>query len=120
MQAIRTEDPMPTATCHCAAIRIELDAPPPYLNECRCSLCRRYGVRWGYYRPGQVRLLAEPGATQAYAWGGANLDFHRCRTCGCLTHWTARSGGDRMGVNGNLLAPADLAFVPLRRSAGPR
>ena len=110
---------MPTATCHCRAVRLEVDAPPSYLNECRCSVCRRYGVRGGYYQPGEVAIEAAPGAIEAYSWGQANLDFHRCRLCGCVTHWTARAGGNRMGVNGNLFEPADLAAVPLRQSAGP-
>jgi len=45
------------ASCHCGAVRLEIDAPPSEVTECNCSICRRYGVLWAYYTPEQVRLL---------------------------------------------------------------
>ncbi len=30
------------ATCHCDAVRIEVDLAPADLNQCHCSICRRY------------------------------------------------------------------------------
>jgi len=111
---------MPTATCHCGAVRIELDGPPAYLNECQCSVCRRYGVAWGYYHPDAVRVVAAAGALQAYGWNGHHLAFHRCRTCGNVTHWTSNEPApDRLGVNARLVEPEELAGVPIRRSPGP-
>lgn len=111
---------MPTASCHCTSVRIELDSAPTDLNACQCSLCRRYAVLWAYYRPDQVRLLHVPDATEAYAWGERNLEFHRCRSCGCVTHWTETApGATRLGVNARLLDPADIAGVPVRHSPGP-
>ena len=111
---------MPTASCHCQSVTIEVDSPPAYLNQCHCSVCRRYGVLWGYYRPDQVRLRCEPDATQVYTWGDRNLEFHRCRACGCVTHWTdIDRTASRMAINGRLLDPADIAEVPVRQSEGP-
>ena len=111
---------MLTASCHCQRVRIEVDSAPAYLNQCLCSICRRYGVLWGYYRPDQLRLLCEPDATQIYSRGEKTLEFHRCRTCGCVTHWqsTDRSAS-RMAINGRLFDPADIADVAVRQSAGP-
>ena len=111
---------MLTASCHCGAVRVELESPPGDLNECHCSICRRYGVLWGYYRPDQVRLLCEPNATVVYCWGDRMLDFHRCRVCGCVTHWTDTDENEPlMAINGRLLDPADIAGVPVRQSDGP-
>lgn len=111
---------MPTASCHCGSIRIKVDASPIYLNQCHCSVCRRYGTLWGYYRPDQVRLLSTPGATETYSWGDRNLEFHRCRACGCVTHWKSTDGdASRMAISGRLLDPADIAEVPVRQSEGP-
>ena len=80
------------ASCHCGAVRIEVEALPAYLNQCGCSVCRRYGTLWGYYRPEQVRLLCSPEATQAYSWGKRDLEFHRCRACGGECQRGCRAG----------------------------
>ena len=110
---------MIVASCHCQAVRIEVPAPPEYLNECQCSVCRRYGVAWGYYQREQVRIASAP-ATEFYAYGEKNLEFHRCRVCGCVTHWLDTDpAGRRMAVNGRLLAPEDVAAVPVKRPPGP-
>jgi hypothetical protein len=111
---------MLTASCHCGAVRIEVPAPPAYLNQCHCSICRRYGTLWGYYHPDAVRMLGGPGGTETYAWGEKNLEFHRCRVCGCVTHWQPTDTTEtRMGINGRLLDPEDIAEVPIRQSPGP-
>ena len=107
-------------TCHCGAVRMELDSPPTDLNQCHCSICRRYGTLWAYYDRDQVRLVSGPEATQAYCWGDRELEFHRCRSCGCVTHWTANDHSvRRMAINARMLDPADIAEVPVRRSDGP-
>ena len=108
------------ASCHCGEIRIEVSCAPGYLNQCGCSVCRRYGTLWGYYSPDQVRLLCAPEAIQAYSWNGRNLEFHRCRECGCVTHWTSTgSESSRMAINARLFDPADMAAVEVRKSDGP-
>ncbi len=56
---------MLSASCHRGSVRIEIDLPPTYLNQCHCSVCRRYGALWGYFAPDQVRLLHADDATQA-------------------------------------------------------
>ncbi|KWT69461.1 hypothetical protein APY04_1544 [Hyphomicrobium sulfonivorans] len=53
--------------------------------------------------------------TDTYAWNGENVDFHRCKICGCLTHWYPRSRKrNRMGINARLLDPQSLAAAEIR------
>ena len=107
-------------SCHCGAVSIELPRAPETLTDCDCSICRRYGTLWAYYPAAQVRVLAAPGATAAYAWGEQSIRFVRCATCGCLTHWEATSPGhpDRVGVNARNFAPAQLGDFRIRRLDG--
>ena len=57
--------------------------------------------------------------THAYMWDDRSIAFHRCRTCGCVTHWTAVDPGhDRMGVNARLLDPESLARARVRHLDG--
>jgi hypothetical protein len=107
------------ASCHCGSIRLEIAAPPETLTDCNCSICRRYGVLWAYYLPAQIRIEAGENATQVYKWGDKSLEFHRCRNCGCVTHWVAvDKSRDRMGVNTRLMAPEIVAAARLRHLDG--
>lgn len=97
-----------------------LPRPPVELNRCQCSVCRRYGVAWAYYRPNEVVLEAGADATEIYVRDGGELEFHRCPRCGNLLAWRAPDAAyDRMGVNANLLEAADLEGVPVRVTEGP-
>src|SRR5918998_6216330 len=69
------------ASCHCGAVRLEIDSTPPAeVNDCRCSICRRYGALWAYYAPERVRVvLPFDTPTDVYVWGDRTLTTHRCR-----------------------------------------
>ena len=106
------------ASCHCGAVRLEIDAAPAEVTDCNCSICRRYGVLWAYYSPKQVHRMPG-GATDIYMWDDRSLEFHRCAVCGCVTHWAAVDPTrDKMGVNARLMDPAVLAQARMRRLDG--
>jgi hypothetical protein len=96
------------AACHCGAVRFELEAPPTWVLDCTCTLCRRYAALWAYTeRDGHVTVTSPPtaGETEVYLWNGRGLGFHRCRTCGCVTHMEAQEDPPRIyGLNMRLLS----------------
>lgn len=107
------------AACHCGAVTVSLAAWPTEVTDCNCSLCRSYGVRWAYVSAGDITTLPDLALTETYAWNGRHVDFHRCRNCGCITHWLPRDPGrDRRGVNVRLLPPAVLAAARVRHRDG--
>src|SRR5262245_9301700 len=101
------------ASCHCGEVKFAVDAAPAEVNDCSCSICRRYGALWAYYHPSDVHLLAE-SATNTYMWGDRTIEFHRCRSCGCITYWRAvnRDFG-WMGVNARMMLPEILAAATI-------
>lgn len=104
------------ASCHCGAVRFEVDQPPKAVTDCNCSLCRRLGGLWAYYHPDQVRVT---GQTVAYVQGDRTLQTHHCPSCGCTTHWQGLDANStRMGVNTRLMAPQVLAGVTVRKLDG--
>ena len=111
---------MLTATCHCGAVRVDIPRKPRRLTNCNCSICRRYGTLWAYYKVGDVTVHAAPGAVAEYSWGDRTLKFVRCVTCGCITHWepTKANRDSRMGVNARNLEPGAIAAVRVRRLDG--
>lgn len=111
-------DKHPNATCHCGAVTISLTAYPLEITDCNCSLCRKYGVLWAYYAVADVSISPD-AKTDTYAWNGRNVDFHRCRSCGCVTLWEPRDDSrDRRGINARLLPPDQLRRSRVRHLDG--
>jgi hypothetical protein len=106
-------------SCHCGAVRIETPRPPDWLGSCNCSICRRTGILWAYYRPDEVKIEAADDATVPYVWGDRMLELHHCGACGCITHWQPLfPDPDKMGVNALLLDGFDAASVETRKIDG--
>ena len=108
------------AACHCEAVKFEIAEPPDWVLDCNCTLCRRYGALWTYYRgDDQKKLLKTPdlNATETYLWGDREIAFHRCKVCGCMTHMTAASHPEQpiFGVNARMIAGLDPATVVVRQ-----
>ncbi len=109
------------AACHCGAVRFEIAEPPQWVIDCNCSLCRKYGGLFTYFRTPerQAMLLAtpEPGSTDAYTWLEGDLAFHRCKVCGCLTHIVAAKEDPPsiFAVNARTMAGLDPAKVRIRK-----
>ena len=74
------QQPRLSITCHCKAVRLTFPPLREPALECLCSICRRYGALWAYYKPDEVVV---EGATEGYVWGKRTLSFNRCRACGC-------------------------------------
>jgi len=107
------------SSCHCGKLQLEIESPPTTVTDCNCSVCRRYGVLWAYYSPHQVRIVSGSTDTDVYVWGDRNIGFHRCKVCGCVTHWASLDPSrDRMGINARLMEPAVLAGVRVRQLDG--
>lgn len=110
---------MTEASCHCGAVRLVCEFAPVQVTDCNCSICRRYGVLWAYYSPRHVQLLPAEPVTDVYMWDDRMIEFHRCRICGCVTHWSAvDKTANRMGVNARLMPLDDLARARVRRLDG--
>ena len=107
---------MVKAACHCMAVRFEV-APPKDVYDCNCTVCRRYGAIWAYYRGGGLEMLTPPDATHAYTWLDKSIGFHHCKTCGCTTHLQALDVPNQpiFGLNARLIPTLDPSSVRLRQ-----
>ncbi len=107
---------MLTASCHCGAVKVQVPRKPRRLTNCNCSICRRYGVLWAYYKDADVQLSASPGATDDYIWGDKSLKFIRCRQCGCVMQWKSLVVDERSntGVNARNFEPSAVGPVRIR------
>lgn len=108
------------ASCHCTAVRFAVAAPPKWVLDCNCTLCRRYGALWCYTFGEDPMTLVEapdPATTETYSWLDHDIATHRCRTCGGVTHLEAltRDPPAIMGLNARMMIGLDGANIPVRR-----
>lgn len=103
------------AECHCGAVSIPIAVAPDEVTDCNCSFCHTHGVLWAYFEVDMLGALPDPATTDSYAWNGRHVDFHWCRTCGCLTHWVPRDRArSKRGVNARLLPRSVLDTARIR------
>jgi hypothetical protein len=109
-----------TARCHCGNVEIGVTALPPSFTECNCSICRRYGAQWAYFRRCEVVLNAVPDSLTSYSWGDRTIEFYHCRHCGCVTHYesTEKQEDSRFAVNARIMPGELTRAVPIRRFDG--
>ncbi len=104
------------ASCHCGAVRIEVDHKPESLTQCNCSICRRYGALWAYCTRATARVLTGSEAETAYVWNDRVIEFYHCNTCGCMTRYedVEKNADSRIAVNARMLAPEDIEGISVR------
>jgi len=110
------------ASCHCGAVRLEVSRAPRTLLDCNCSICRRIGGLWAYYRSQSVRLRYRKRDVETYSWGERSIRYVRCRRCGCVMHHerTRNPRGSTLGVNVRNFDPLAIAKARVRRFDGAK
>lgn len=104
------------SSCICGAVRLEVTRAPDELVDCNCSICRRFGALWAYYSLKDVNVPG--GLTDTFMRGPKNIEFHRCKICGCVTHWWPIGKRDEMGVNARLMEPEVVGRARVRHLDG--
>jgi hypothetical protein len=114
-----TSSPLLLAVCHCGQVNITIAAPmTSTVTSCNCSLCHTYGHICAYFKESEVAVA---GVTDTYVHGDKMISFHRCKNCGCHTHWTSideSSLSDRMAVNARLFPRELLTQARVRHFDG--
>jgi hypothetical protein len=91
-------------------VHVSVPDLPAKVTECRCTICRRYGALWAYYRKEDVALS---GPTDVYVWGRRRIVFHRCSNCGCIVGWLPLGAYPECGINARVLDGFDLSAASI-------
>ncbi|MCG8561063.1 MAG: GFA family protein, partial [Hyphomicrobiales bacterium] len=103
-------------SCHCGAIRLEVDAELAGLHECNCSTCARSGFLHWKVPVAAVRLVTQKRQLATYLWRDAGGGHQFCPTCGTAM---LRTGyGDRISVNARCLEGVDIFELEASRYDG--
>jgi hypothetical protein len=109
-----------SGTCHCGAVRIHVRQAPRTVTSCNCSICRRYGALWAYYRASSVRVEASRASLTSYSWRNRIRAYFRCTQCGCVTHYKYRKkqSSDTVAVNAAIFELEAMKGVRVRKLDG--
>jgi len=108
---------MPYAlSCHCGAIKLEVDAELTGLVECNCSTCARHGILHWKVPVEAVRLVTQKVALTSYLWRDADGGMQFCRTCGTAMMRTGYR--DRISVNARCIEGIDVFTLEVERYDG--
>jgi hypothetical protein len=104
-------------SCHCGAIRLEVDAELENLLECNCSTCRRHGFLHWKVPSGAVRLLTEKSGLSTYVWRDVTGGHHFCPTCGAGIMRTGYAN-NVVSINARCVEGIDVFDLAVRRYNG--
>jgi len=118
-------------SCHCGAVRFEVDADIDHVRVCDCSVCSKRGALIYRVAADALRLLTPLETLSVYRWGSYTAADYFCRVCGILpfrkpSQPTAeeRAAGvqpfDGWAVNTRCLESFDPSSVPVKQIYGSR
>jgi hypothetical protein len=106
-----------TLSCHCGAVRFEVDAELGAVSDCNCSTCARHGFLHWSVPKSAIRLLTWQIPLSVYAWRDIVEGHHFCPTCG-VGIMRAGYPNDHVNVNARCIEGVDVFELNIGRYDG--
>jgi hypothetical protein len=109
--------PRHSASCHCGAVKLELDLPDGIVDprRCNCSICRRKGAIVASVPLAGLRVIQGQEVLRRYQFNTMQAQHYFCSICGIYTHHRRRSDPTLYGYNVGCLEgvnPFEIGAVP--------
>ena len=104
-----------TGSCHCGAVKYEVEIDATKGSRCNCSICTKLGGIGAIAKPEAFSVEGE-SECNTYRWGGMTGTRYFCNKCGITTHLRghlAQLGGDYISVMLNTLDDVDPTTIEL-------
>jgi hypothetical protein len=104
-----------TGSCHCGAVRFEVEVDASKGSRCNCRVCTKLGATTSIVKPAAFTLLSDESATFGYGNEYGKREF--CKTCGIFCFGRGhleQVGGDYVSVNLNCIDgidPSEMSLV---------
>ena len=105
-------------SCHCGAVRFEIETDFPELTMCDCSICRRRNALMVKVHESRFRLLAGADALTEYRFHTKTARHYFCKFCGIYPFHRKRVTPDHLGVNVHCLEGFSPKGIPVRQAHG--
>ena len=105
-------------SCHCGAIRFEIETDFPELTTCDCSICRRKNALMVKVHEDRFKLLSGEESLAEYRFQTMTARHYFCKTCGIYPFHRKRVTPDHFGINVFCLEGFDPSGILVRQTAG--
>jgi hypothetical protein len=105
-------------TCHCGAVRFEIETNFPELTMCDCSICVRKNALMVKVHESQFKLLAGAESLTEYQFHTKTARHYFCKVCGIYPFHRKRVTPDNLGINVHCLHEFEPTGIPIRRAVG--
>ena len=105
-------------SCHCGAVRFEIESDFRELTTCDCSICRRKNALMVKVHESEFRLLAGEESLTEYRFHTMTARHFFCKTCGIYPFHRKRVTPDYLGINVFCLHDFDPSGIPMRQTVG--
>ena len=105
-------------SCHCGAVRFQIETDFPELTRCDCSICRKKNALMVKVHESKFRLLAGQESLTEYQFHTKTARHFFCKVCGIYPFHRKRITPDHLGINVFCLKGFDPAGIPVREVAG--
>ena len=105
-------------SCHCGAVRFEIETDFPELTMCDCSICKRRNALMVKVHESRFRLLAGAESLTEYRFHTKTARHFFCKVCGIYPFHRKRVTPDNVGVNVHCLDDFSPEGIPVRRTHG--
>jgi len=109
---------MLAGSCHCGAVRFQVEAEITELTTCDCSLCVKKNAVMAKVHEHALTITAGEEALSLYRWNTGVARHYFCSRCGIYTFHRKRAAPDHFGVNVFCLDGFDPSTIPLRATEG--
>jgi hypothetical protein len=105
-------------SCHCGAVRFQVETDFPELTTCDCSLCARKNALMVKVHESRFTLLAGQDRLSEYQFHTHTARHYFCSVCGIYPFHCKRVTPEFFGVNVFCLENFDPTGIPVRATAG--
>jgi hypothetical protein len=91
-----------TGSCHCKAVKYEVEGDFTEGMSCNCSHCKRKGMMLAFVPEAQFKLLSGEDNLTTYHFNKHHIDHTFCKTCGVQSFARGHDGKGNVMVSINL------------------
>ena len=94
-------------SCHCGAIKFEVEADLSTVTRCTCSVCTKKGILLARVHPNKLQITEGEDRLKLYQFNKMVAKHYFCSNCGIYTHHNPRSNPAMTGFNLGCLDDVD-------------
>ncbi len=105
-------------SCHCGAVRFEIETDFPELTVCDCSICNKKNALMVKVHESKFKLLAGEAFLTEYHFHTRTARHFFYKVCGIYPFHRKRVTPDNLGINVYCLEGFDPTGIPVRQATG--